>query len=107
MDAFLALVNDDSGFIVTIELVLITTIVVIGLIAGLTVVRDAIVSELADVGGAIQDLNQSYSLRGVSSRSATTAGSDYHDKSDWADSADSQSGQMDNCIVVFGVSDEQ
>ncbi|MCA9186169.1 MAG: hypothetical protein R3E01_09400 [Pirellulaceae bacterium] len=106
MDVFHKLVNDDAGFIVSLELVLIATILVIGLIAGLAVVRDAIVSELSDVGGAIQDLNQSYRYSGVNSRSASTAGSSFQDRSDWADSAGDPSGRMDNCIVIFGTSDE-
>ena len=54
--------NDDAGFIISIELILISTIVVIGLITGLAAVRNAIVSELSDVAGAISSLNQSYSI---------------------------------------------
>ena len=69
--------NDDAGFIVSIELVLIATIAVIGLIAGMTAVRDAVVSELSDVAGAVQDLNQSYSFTGVEGHSGLTDGSDY------------------------------
>ena len=52
-----ALMRDDQGFIVSIELVLIATISIIGLIAGLTSVRDSVVSELADVAGSVQDLS--------------------------------------------------
>ena len=38
----LSLWNDDVGFIVSIELILIATIAVIGLMAGLTAIRDAV-----------------------------------------------------------------
>ena len=51
--------NDEAGFIVSIELILIATIAIIGLITGMTAVRDAVVSELSDVAGAVQDLNLS------------------------------------------------
>ena len=56
--AFALLINDNRGFIVTIELLLIVTIVVIGLIAGLTALRDAVVSELSEVSQAISEFNQ-------------------------------------------------
>lgn len=41
--------NDDRGFVVSSELVLIATVVVIGLLTGLAAVRDAVISELSDV----------------------------------------------------------
>lgn len=45
---------DQEGFVITIELILIATIVGIGSIVGLTTLRNAINSELADVSQAIQ-----------------------------------------------------
>ena len=50
--------NDEAGFIVSAELVLVATILVIGMITGLTSVRDAVITELADVGGAIGAVNR-------------------------------------------------
>ena len=91
--------NDDAGFIVSVELVLIATIAVIGLIAGMTAARDAVVSELSDVAGAVQDLNQSYTYTGVDGHSALTDGSDYVDATDFCDDAEDTPGQADNCIV--------
>ncbi len=96
--------NDDAGFIISIELILIATIAVIGLIAGLTAVRDGVVSELSDVAGAIQDLNQSYTYFGVDGHSADTAGSDYVDATDWCDSPNDEAGIADNCIAFDKVS---
>jgi Flp pilus assembly pilin Flp len=58
------LLNDEAGFIVSAELVLIATILVIGLVVGLSEVQHAIVSELNDVGDAIGELNQAYSFSG-------------------------------------------
>lgn len=101
METCRALGRDERGFIISIELVLIATIVVIGLIAGLTALRDAIVSELADVASAVQDLNQSYSYSGVASNSAATVGADFSDQVDAGGTG------SDNCITVFGTLDEQ
>ena len=95
--------NDDAGFIVSIELILIATIAIIGLITGMTAVRDAVVSEMSDVAGAVQDLNQCYSFNGVTGHSASTCGSDYIDATDHCDDNDDIAGQADNCITFDGV----
>jgi len=94
--------NDEAGFIVSIELILIATIAVLGLIVGLTAVRDAVVSELSDVAGAVQDLNQCYIYFGVTGHSAATCGSDYVDETDWCDDAEDTAGVADNCILFDG-----
>lgn len=60
------LVSDEAGFIVSAELVLIGTLLVIGLIVGLSEVQHAVVSELGDVGEAVGCLNQSYQYSGFS-----------------------------------------
>lgn len=91
--------SDDQGFVISIELILISTIAVIGLITGLTAVRDAVVSELSDVAGAVQDMNQSYSYGGATGHSGSTAGSDFVDNLDFCDSVNDAVGQADNCIV--------
>lgn len=91
--------RDEAGFIVSIELILIATIAVVGLIVGLTAVRDAVVSELSDVAGAIQDLNQCYSFNGVIGHSGETCGSSYTDATDWCDDAEDAPGEADNCIT--------
>ena len=57
MKLAIALIEDERAFVVTIELLLIVTIVVIGLIAGLTALRNAIVNELEDVGRAISEMD--------------------------------------------------
>jgi hypothetical protein len=59
--------NDESGFLVSSELVLIATICVIGLIVGLVEVQWAVVGELNDVSDAIGSLNQSYQFAGFTS----------------------------------------
>ena len=77
----------NAGFIVTLELLLVSTILVIGLITGLVAVRDAVVTELQDSAQAIQSINQSYTYDGLIYRpdgpcTATTAGSVFVDNAD-------------------------
>jgi Flp pilus assembly pilin Flp len=88
--------NDESGFIVSAELVLIATIAVIGLIVGLSTVRDAVTSELADVAQAINDIDQSYSQVGKVGHSASVAGSQFLDGADFCDDG---SGTADNACI--------
>ena len=93
--------NDEAGFIVSAELVLVATILVIGMITGLTSVRDAVITELADVGGAIAAVNQSYTFGGATSHSAVTAGSSFADLLDFCDtSATSANTGNSRCLVV-------
>lgn len=56
---------DDAGFIVSAELVLIATIVVIGLVVGLAVLRNQVVQELVDVAQALGAVSQSFCFSGV------------------------------------------
>lgn len=86
-----ALWNDDAGFIISAELVLVATLLVIGLIVGLSEVQHAVVSELNDVADAIGELNQSYSFSGFNKCDlgnrihAVTYGSDFEDQRDDCD----------------------
>lgn len=91
--------SDESGFVVSAELIMIATIAVIGLLVGLVSVRDSVISELSDVAGAVQDQNQSYSLDGVVGHNANTAGFDYEDDVDECDDNDDIEGEADNCIT--------
>lgn len=60
------LMQDEAGFIVSAELVLVATILVIGLIVGLSEIQYAVVQELNDVADAIGSVNQSYRFTGFS-----------------------------------------
>ncbi len=50
--------HEEQGVVVSAEIMLIGTILVIGMIVGLKSVRDAVVSELADVAQAFYSLQQ-------------------------------------------------
>jgi len=90
MSVFHALWNDEVGFIISSELLLIATILVLGMIVGLTTIRDQVVQELADVAMAFSDLTQSYSYTGVTGHTSSTAGSNFNDQTDFCDAANSQ-----------------
>ena len=60
------LLNDEAGFIVSAELVLVATILVIGLVVGLSEIQHAVVQELNDVADAVGEINQSYAYTGFS-----------------------------------------
>ncbi|MCX7420467.1 MAG: hypothetical protein NT013_13150 [Planctomycetia bacterium] len=52
------LLDDENGFVVSIELVLIATILCLGMIVGLTEVSRAVTNELVDVANAYNHMNQ-------------------------------------------------
>jgi len=84
MKCFRRLWNDDAGFIVSAELVLVATILVIGMIVGLVMVRNQVVQELVDISQAIGNLNQSYAFGGIYKLcAAQTGGSAYTDVADF------------------------
>jgi hypothetical protein len=84
------LLRDEGGFIVSAELVLVATILVIGMIVGLSEIQHAVVSELNDVGDAIGSVNQSFCFSGFHKRDyngihALTYGSGFRDTFDACD----------------------
>ncbi len=60
MKIFNALATDENGFIVSAEIVLVGTILVLGVIVGLTELSYGVNQELEDLGSAIGSINQSY-----------------------------------------------
>jgi hypothetical protein len=85
------LFQDEAGFIVSVELVLIATLLVIGLIVGLSEIQHAIVQELNDIAEAIGSLNQSFLFTGFTAfkrdgrLKSFFAGSFFHDGRDDCD----------------------
>ena len=87
-------INDESGFIVSAELVLIFTLVFCAVAVGVATVKDALAHELGDVAEAIGSLNQSYNFRGLradledssnNAQHALCAGSGFNDEEDDCD----------------------
>lgn len=81
-----SLFNDENGFVISAELILVSTIVVLGLIVGLVEVRQAISDELEDVASAIGSINQSYSYAGLKTNKSCLSGSRFSDNKDFCDS---------------------
>ena len=92
--------NDEAGFVVSSELVLIGTILVLGVVVGLATVRDQVVQELGDLALAISNINQSYSFSGVTGHTSSTAGSMFADLTDFCDTISDASGSEPECINV-------
>ncbi|NQV27995.1 MAG: hypothetical protein HQ518_26900 [Rhodopirellula sp.] len=86
------LLNDEAGFLVSAELVLIFTLVFCGVAVGISMVKDSLASELGDVSEAIGALNQSYNYTGLTAdgstgypNHATCSGAGFNDESDACD----------------------
>lgn len=90
--------SDDAGFVVSSELVLIATVLVIGLLVGMVTIRDQLVQELGDVADAIANVNQSYSFSAVTGHHSSTAGSDLDDQEDDCDQTAPTAGSAPACI---------
>jgi NAD/NADP transhydrogenase alpha subunit len=79
------LLNDEAGFIVSAELVLISTIAVLGLVVGLSEVALNVNNELEDVGSAFASVRQTYKIHCTGGHGAERAGSYFYDHDDYCD----------------------
>jgi Flp pilus assembly pilin Flp len=61
--------RDESGFISTVDYLVLISVVAIGSIVGLTEVRTSLVQIMGDVAGSLENLNQSYSFSVIGSTS--------------------------------------
>ncbi|HMP03146.1 MAG TPA: hypothetical protein PKC45_11655 [Gemmatales bacterium] len=76
----LKLWHDDRGALVATEWVFVSTILIVGVVAGLKSVQQSVNAELADMAGAIGSLSQAYSYGGVSGCAASSNGSVFADQ---------------------------
>lgn len=83
MKTFSALFNDEAGFIVSAELVLVSTIAVLGMIVGLSEVALNVNNELEDVGSAFNSMQQSFCVDGFQGHKGQTEMSHYQDSFDF------------------------
>ena len=79
------LINDDAGFIISAELVLVATIAVLGMIVGLSEVALNVNNELEDVGSAFAGMQQSYHIQGTCGHKGHMSGSSFQDTADFCD----------------------
>ena len=85
MKTLQSLWRDEQGFILSTEMTMVASVLVLGLMAGAVTVRDQLVQEMADVSMAISNYNQSYSFSGITACSASTAGMQFRDDNDFCD----------------------
>ena len=57
--------EDEAGFIISAELVLVMTIGVLAMVVGLTAVRDSVTHEMNDISHAVGAVSQSYNVTGL------------------------------------------
>ena len=77
MHLFSRLWKDEHGILLSAEAVVVGTVAVVGLTAGLSVVTKSVNEELQDVAFAIRSLDQSYSIPAQKGCGAMTAGSSF------------------------------
>ena len=78
--------NDEAGFIVSSELVLVCTVTVLSLCVGLSEVSHGVNHELEDLGSAFGSLNQSFHVAGFSNcKGSHSAGQCFVDQIDQCD----------------------
>jgi Flp pilus assembly pilin Flp len=82
---FNALLNDEAGFIVSAELMLVATIAVLAMIVGLSEVAINVNNELEDVGSAFGNLSQTYQVYGTTGHKGSAGGSSFYDVQDYCD----------------------
>jgi len=93
--------NDEAGVILSAEIVLVGTILVVGMIVGLVELQCSVVDELNDLGEAIGSINQSFVTSGIASYKKNgqlkgiTVGSRFNDQQDSCDG--------NECDLVCGV----
>ena len=80
---FKTLLNDEAGFIISAELVLVSTIAVLGMIVGLSEVSLNVNNELEDVGSAFSSIDQSYCKGSSNGHQGYASGSHFEDTADF------------------------
>ena len=79
--------NDEAGFVVSSELVLVCTVTVLSLCVGLSEVANGVNHELEDLGCAFGSLNQSFCMQGfTNNKGGMSAGHSFTDQVDQCDS---------------------
>ena len=95
--------NEETGAILSAEIMLVASILVIGVIAGLSSLRDSVVTELADLAQALANVNQSYSFSGTSGHHVFNGGGVFIDNTDFCDIASLTTFQTAKCVTICSV----
>ena len=103
MKTLKALWNDEAGVIISTELILVVTICGIGVIVGLTTLRNDVVTELADTAEAVGEIDQSFYYVPVTGHGSSTAGSAFTDFNDFCDDPGGGRQRNEQCVVIANV----
>ena len=90
--------RDEDGAIICAELVMVATVLVVGMMTGLTELRDAVITELSDMVAAVATVDQSITILGVTCHSSATGSTTFVDTQDPADT--SGTAQATNCLII-------
>jgi len=82
--------KSQAGFVMTTELVLILSVMVIGMVVGLVTMRDSLTAEMEDVAEAIGQLDQSYAFDGL----VNAEGTAFLEGSGFVDATDANAGDL-------------
>ena len=78
--------EDESGFIISSELVIVGTVGVLAMVVGLEAISSSVVQELNDLASAFGAMSQSYNYRSIAKIGhARISGAGYNDRGDYCD----------------------
>jgi hypothetical protein len=95
--------TEQDGAILSAEIMMVATILVLGMVVGLKSVRDSVVTELADVAQGMGNVNQSFQFSGVDGHASKSGGGKFGDQSDFCD-VYGFAGSNSKCVSVASVS---
>ena len=95
--------TEETGAILSSEVMLVSSILVIGVICGLGSLRDSVTTELADLAQALGNVNQSYSYSGTQGHHTFNGGGQFVDNTDFCDIADLTTFQTAKCVTICSV----
>ena len=79
------LYDDEAGFILSAELILVSTIAVLSMVVGLSELAENVNQELEDVASAFASINQSFEYEGHEGHKGWFPGSSFNDGIDFCD----------------------
>jgi len=94
--------SDEQGAVLSAELILVMTLLFCATAVGISTLRNALVTELADVAAAIGNLNQSYTVGGITGHHSACSAQAFDDNIDSCDTAGNcaQTGSNSQCVQI-------
>lgn len=106
--------SDEAGFVASADLILISTVLVLGIIVGLATLRDSITNELGDMSSALGQLNQGYEFDDIEVDGILSVGSSFLDMSDFCEEGDEEGddnndepNEAPGCITIGSAAEQE